>query len=50
MLQRSISVEIERSSIEVVQLGLESQAGTSKKITAMERHLVAGNVQLRLSH
>src|SRR5215469_7474047 len=42
MLQRSISVEIERSSIEVVQLGFQSQTHASEE-TAMERHLVTGS-------
>jgi transcription antitermination factor NusG len=46
MLQRSISVEIERSSIIVVQLGLESQSHASER-TEMEPHLVAGIVQGR---
>src|SRR5215472_6031390 len=41
MLQRSISVEIERSSIELVHLGLESQTYSSKK-TIIERHLSSG--------
>lgn len=40
MLQRSISVEIERSSVTVAHLGLESKTGANEKM-AMERHLVA---------
>jgi transcription antitermination factor NusG len=44
MLQRSISVEIERGSIELIHLALESQNLSSKK-TAMERHLPTGMVK-----
>ena len=44
MLQRSISVEIERSSIELVHLGLGSQTYSSKK-TNMERHLARGTFE-----
>jgi len=40
MLQRSISVEIERSSVTIAHPGLESKARVSEK-TAMERYLVA---------
>jgi transcription antitermination factor NusG len=40
MLQRSISVEIERSSVTVAHLGLESRTRMSEK-KAMERYLVA---------
>jgi transcription antitermination factor NusG len=40
MLQRSISVEIERSSIELVHLGLEPTYSSKK--TIMERHLATG--------
>jgi transcription antitermination factor NusG len=49
MLQRSISVEIERSSIIVVQLGLESQSRVSEK-TELAPHLVAASAQFSLSH
>jgi len=41
MLQRSISVEIERSSTELIHLGLGSQARLSQK-TAMERNIPTG--------
>jgi len=40
MLQRSISVEVERSSVTIAHLGLESKTRMSEK-TAMERYLVA---------
>jgi transcription antitermination factor NusG len=48
MLQRSISVEIERSSIIVAKRGLESQTRASAT-TTLEQHLVVGSVQIRHS-